>query len=49
MKSTKNSNAKSDIEIKYRNINVNFKANLITSSKLFHIAHSSDMIDQLLA
>lgn len=48
IKNTKNANAKSDIEIKYRNISVNFKANLIASSILFHIVHSSDIIDHLL-
>lgn len=35
-------NAKSHTEIKYRNVNVNFKVNLIVSRKLFHKDHSSD-------
>ena len=33
----KNSNAKSHIETKYKNINGIFKANLIASRRLFHI------------
>ena len=36
------------IEIKFRNINVNFKANLIGSRKLFHIGHSPNKTDHLL-
>ena len=36
------------IEIKCRNINVNFKANLIASRKLFYIDRSSNMTDHLL-
>ena len=41
-------NAKSHTEIKYRNVNVNFKVNLIVSRKLFHKDHSSDIINHLL-
>ena len=48
MKNTKNANAKSHIKIKYKNINVNFKANFIAFRKLFHIDHSSDMIDHII-
>lgn len=44
MKNTKNANAKSHIEIKYKNINVNFKTNLTASRKLLHTDHSSDLI-----
>ena len=48
MKNAKSTNAKLHIEIKYRNINVNFKANLIASRKLCQIDYSSDTIVQLL-
>ena len=48
MKNAKELNAKSHIEIKYRNVNVNFKANLVASRKLIDIDHSYDMIDHLL-
>ena len=48
MKNTKNANAKSHIKIKYKNINVNFKANFIAFRKLFHTDHSSDMIDHII-
>lgn len=44
MKNTKNANAKSHIEIKYKNINVNYKTNFTASRKLLHTDHSSDMI-----
>ena len=44
MKNTKNANAKSHIEIKYKNINVNFKTNFTASGKLLLTDHSSDMI-----
>ena len=48
MENIKNANTKSHIEIKYRNVNVKFTGNLIASRKLFHIDHSSDMVDYLL-
>ena len=48
MKNAKNLGAKSHIEISCTNINVNFKANLVASRKLFHIDHNSDMIDHVL-
>ena len=44
MKNAKNLGAKSHIEISCTNINVNFKANLVASRKLFQIDHNSDMI-----
>ena len=36
------------MEIKYGSVKFKFKGNLIASRKLFHIDHSSDMIDHLL-
>ena len=41
MKNTNNANAKSHNQ---KCINVNFKAGLTASRKLFHIDHSSEMI-----